>query len=81
MIHVGVSMESTSICIERQSFNLDYCIGDEVDKCPAKEICVEEGSVILVTKLDVDKLCEVSNTVFKCGASKACCEPSIDPGR
>ncbi len=77
-------MESTSVQIERQSFNSNYFSGDEVNKCPENEVCVEGGSEILQTKLDVDNLCKVANSAI--GSSLRCnsavvCTPSEDPGQ
>lgn len=81
MIHVGVSMDAKAICIERQSFNDEYCHGDINDKCPIGECCVANGDQTLKTKLNVDKLCEMSNATFKSLDCNACSEPSEDPGR
>ena len=78
-------MDSTSVQIERQSFNLNYYSGDEADKCPENEVCIEGGSEILQTKLDVDNLCQVANAAIvssrKCDPDTACCQPSDDPGQ
>lgn len=62
IIHVGVSKGDNQISLEKQSFNLGYNHQDIQDKCPANECCVENGAEILQTKLDVDRLCKVSNS-------------------
>lgn len=81
MIHVGVSIDSHCICIERQSFNRYYYNEDVVDKCPLNETCVEKGNDILATSLNVDDMCKATNSVFQCDNLNATCEPSMDPGR
>lgn len=74
-------MGSTTICVEKQSFNTCYSGGDINDKCPPSEICINDGLATLETKLSVEKLCSASNEVFKSHNLKASCEVSLDPGR
>ena len=74
-------MGSTTVCVEKQSFNTCYCSGDVDGKCPPNEICIENGLATLETKLIVEKLCNASNEVFKSENLKASCEVSLDPGR
>lgn len=81
MIHVGVSKNDTQISLEKQSFNINYELKDINNQCPANHCCLENSPEILSTKLDVDNLCKISNSLFSQRNLKAYCGPSVDPGR
>ena len=83
MIHVGVYKDSDQINIEKCSSNLNYCEKDIVNKYPEDKCCVKDGPEKLTTGLNVERLCEVSNAIFKekCCSDQHKCGPSEDPGK
>ena len=83
MIHVGVYKNSDQINIERCSSNINYTSEDISNKCPDNQCCVKDGPEKLSTGLDVDKLCQKSNELFKakCCSEISKCGPSEDPGK
>jgi hypothetical protein len=83
MIHVGVYKDSDQINIEKCSSNNQYNLPDIQDKCPNGMCCIKDGPEKLTTGLNVDKLCHVSNNLFKekCCSENSKCGPSDDPGK
>ena len=81
MIHVGVSMGSDCINIEKQAFNTDYTLKDVNNQCPADLICIPNGKSTKTTRLNVDKICKSVNDKFMSEFCKMPCECSTDPGR
>jgi hypothetical protein len=69
------------ICIEKQSFNNNFCYGDITNKCPAHGYCKPNGEECLKTKLNVVMLCEKTNHFCEEKHLNSRCVESHDPGR
>ncbi len=81
MIHVGVSKQEKCIKLEKCSYNQGYIAPDILNECPEGECCVADALEELSTKLDVERICAVSNHDFEAKKCSSKCEPSTDPGR
>ena len=81
MIHVGVSKQEECIKLEKCSFNRDYSTEDISGECPEGMCCLSDAPDELSSTLDVERICEVSNAVFKAKNCQSRCGLSTDPGR
>ena len=78
---MGVHGLATSIHIESQSFNQTYDKEDISGELPPNMCCRMNGMSCIQTQLDVDQMCDYTNTACNDINCKIFCQKSDDPGK